>query len=76
MLPRFSKIVAGIKPCFMCKQPTGKKAYLMITAFEKREISPVCKNCALHEYYGSKKTSSKRFRNDIEKGSLLGIANE
>ena len=76
MLPEFSKILASHKPCRMCSKSLKKDAYTMISAFTQTEVTPVCRKCAIQEYYGKKLTINKRYIRDQVNNRILGIRDE
>ena len=45
----------------------------MISALTKTEVSPVCRKCAIQEYYGKKLTVNKKYLRDQINNRILGI---
>jgi hypothetical protein len=48
----------------------------MISAFTQTEVTPVCRKCAIQEYYGKKLTINKKYIRDQVNNRILGIRDE
>ena len=45
----------------------------MISSFTETEVSPICRTCAVREYYGTKGTSAKKYAPDKIIRKLFGV---
>ena len=55
--------------CYMCGGKLDSFVYDYKSAFRKDSFT-ICRKCAIREYYGTKGTSSKKYKKAIEKGRL------
>ena len=55
--------------CYMCGGKLETIVYNYQSAFRKNSFT-ICKKCAIRETYGTKGTSSKKYKKAIEKGRL------
>ena len=55
----------------MCVKSIDKKIhYTYISPISRTELE-ICKDCAVREYYGTKRTNTKRYKRDLAKGKLF-----
>ena len=59
--------------CKMCSKNGKGKKYHMISSFTETEVSPICRTCAVREYYGTKGTSGKKYAPDKIIRKLFGV---
>lgn len=55
--------------CYMCGGKLDSFVYDYKSAFRKDSFT-ICRKCAIREYYGTKGTSSKKYKLAIKKGRL------